>query len=121
MRPFKATNKPGTCKWCGWKLRRPAVTVRGPAEYPKRSKCCRAPIEQLSERDPRRMICSLCAGYPGLVRKIISKTPRYDKPGDYGDGHFCGLSCGYRFAVAMANQGRVFAVERDAQDDAAQE
>lgn len=26
--------------------------------------------------------------------------------GDYGDGHFCGLRCGYQFAVRFADLGR---------------
>ena len=26
--------------------------------------------------------------------------------GDYGDGHFCGLRCGYQFAVRLADLGR---------------
>jgi hypothetical protein len=34
-------------------------------------------------------------------------TPVYDKPGDYGDGHFCGLGCGYQFGVALADHGRL--------------
>lgn len=27
------------------------------------------------------------------------------KLGDYGDGHFCGPRCGYRFGVRLANLG----------------
>lgn len=26
--------------------------------------------------------------------------------GDYGDGHFCGLRCGYQFAVRLADLGK---------------
>lgn len=26
--------------------------------------------------------------------------------GDYGDGHFCGLRCGYAFGVRLADLGR---------------
>lgn len=35
-----------------------------------------------------------------------SRRKRYDKPGDYGDGFFCGLRCGYDFGVSMAGFGR---------------
>jgi hypothetical protein len=48
------TNEPGTCLWCGKKLRR----------------------------------CQHGSG----------------ERGDYGDGFFCGLRCGFAFAVALAKQ-----------------
>jgi hypothetical protein len=54
-RPYHATNEPGTCLWCGHKLR---------------------------------------------------QKKGHEKPGDYGDGHFCGLRCAYQFGVAMADPGR---------------
>jgi hypothetical protein len=54
-RPFHATNKAGTCAWCGWRLR---------------------------------------------------KEPHGNSLGGYGDGLFCGLNCGYRFAVAIARSGQ---------------
>lgn len=31
---------------------------------------------------------------------------RLEKSGDYHDGFFCGLRCGYQFAVEMAKFGR---------------
>lgn len=38
----------------------------------------------------------------------------YGEWGDYGDGHFCGLWCGYRFALVCAKDGiRVTRKERD--------
>ena len=30
----------------------------------------------------------------------------HEKPGGYGDGHFCGLRCAYRFAVVLADAGQ---------------
>lgn len=50
---YNRTNDPGTCLWCGRKLRK-------------------------------------CG----------------DNRGDYGDNAFCGLRCGYMFAVSMARCGR---------------
>lgn len=41
----------------------------------------------------------------GDRKKVVHRTYRYDKPGDYGDGHFCGLRCGWSFAVSAANSG----------------
>lgn len=30
----------------------------------------------------------------------------YDRPGDYGDGFFCGLRCAHQFATTLAEAGR---------------
>ena len=30
------------------------------------------------------------------------RSKQYKKPGDYGDGFFCGLRCGYQYGVAFA-------------------
>lgn len=38
--------------------------------------------------------------------KDRSKRPRKQKGGDYHDGFFCGLRCGYLFGVQMATFGR---------------
>jgi hypothetical protein len=54
-RPFGFIGTPGTCKWCGLKLR---------------------------------------------------KQRFGDGRGDYGDGHFCGLRCAYKFAIVLADEGR---------------
>ena len=75
------SNKPETCLWCGKKLRwqtRPVET--GPAEGESWA--------DYWKRDGGK-----------------AKT-RAAKPGDYQDGHFCGLRCGYQFGVAMADHGR---------------
>jgi len=36
----------------------------------------------------------------------LRKRNRSRLPGDYGDGAFCGLRCGYMFGVAMAEFGK---------------
>ena len=38
-------------------------------------------------------------------RSVVSRQRYFDKPGPYGDGFFCSLTCGHRFAVAAANAG----------------
>ncbi len=50
--------------------------------------------------------CIWCAR---KLRKAISRGPFYDdrkaKPrGDYGEGLFCGLRCGYQYGVVAAAQ-----------------
>lgn len=32
--------------------------------------------------------------------KRMNGEPMYAKPGDYGDGLFCGLRCGYQYGVS---------------------
>jgi hypothetical protein len=81
-RDYAATGKPGTCIWCGEELRRPVEATN------------------TMERLP---------GPEGGIRfhriPKAARKPRYSKPGDYGDGHFCGLRCGYMFGVEIADQG----------------
>lgn len=55
-RKFAATNEPGTCRWCGRKLRAARFAWFGNGR------------------------------------------------GDYGDGYFCGLRCGYLFGRALARE-----------------
>lgn len=62
---FNASNKPGTCLWCGRKLR--------PWGAPD---------------------ADLGTGYAGT-------------------GHFCSLSCGFRFAVDMAKSGKRFVPRKE--------
>jgi hypothetical protein len=44
------------------------------------------------------------------VWKVTDATPtssfKAEKAGDYEDGHFCNLRCGYQFGAAMADFGR---------------
>lgn len=35
-----------------------------------------------------------------------NRRKMYEKPGPYGDGYFCSLTCGHRFAVVLASNGR---------------
>jgi hypothetical protein len=58
--------------------------------------------------DDRPWVCKECGGtHLGREgRTVKSRKKAYDKPGDYGDGHFCGLRCGYEFGKKMADFGR---------------
>ena len=44
---------------------------------------------------------------PGAVGKTPYSVPvkRPAKPGQYHDGHFCGLRCAYQYAVRLADLG----------------
>lgn len=77
-RPYGYAGQPGTCKWCGQRLRRRTWPADKPAG--------------ISWND--------WYGSPESKRR----EPAYDKPGDYGDGHFCGLRCGYQYAVLVIEQ-----------------
>jgi hypothetical protein len=74
---FGATNKTDTCRWCGRKL----VWV------------CNTQYEE--------------SAAPNGKRRIVSRTRRYQAPGAYGNGHFCGLTCGYQFGLTLATAGHV--------------
>lgn len=40
-----------------------------------------------------------------FIPKRVDRPKHYSKPGDYGDGYFCGLRCAHSFAVDMAGFG----------------
>jgi hypothetical protein len=73
-KPFGYTGAPGTCRWCGDKLRYRRVVA---TDADKGNPTYRA--------DP----------YSGA-------SIRAAKPGGYQDGKFCGLRCGYQWAVRAA-------------------
>lgn len=77
--PFGYKGEPGTCKWCGRKLR---------------FKMLKDWIGYNDETGKRR------PGGPW------SKGVRAKLAGSYQDGHFCGLRCGYEFGLRMAQLGR---------------
>jgi hypothetical protein len=84
-RPFNASNKPGTCLWCGRKL-----------EY----KILADHRERVGDKTGDE-------GYTvGIYKTVIDE--RATKPGGYQDGYFCGLRCAYQFAVGLADHGRRF-------------
>lgn len=68
---------------------------------------CGALIEWEPEHGCAAGKCSRCEALYSdkRVRRVKSRTYRYDKPGPYGDGFFCSLSCGHVFGVAAAKAG----------------
>lgn len=79
---FGPVDAPGVCRWCGRKLR-------------------------------KRFDFSDCETTTGVDDLGNSKTST-SRPGrletftlgDYGDGHFCGMTCGYTFGVRIADLGK---------------
>ncbi len=51
---------------------------------------------------------SFTPGPHGEFIPIGQRPNLYKKPGDYGDGFFCGLRCGYQFGVLAANHAQRF-------------
>lgn len=50
-------------------------------------------------------------GSRGVLIPVGERPNLYAKAGDYGDGFFCGLRCGYQFGVLAANHGNRFTVK----------
>lgn len=91
------TNAPGTCLWCGKKLRQ---KYDSKYEHYNRSRslCCKAPVID-------GHTCEGCGNYVDSGRRLVSRTKVHERLGDYGDGAFCTLRCGYMFGVAAAKNG----------------
>ncbi len=110
FRDFNASNKSGTCLWCGRKLRRKAWVERERTnEVVPAVKACPCGGTKFHKL-PEGFECASCERWVASKHptRVTSREYAYDKPGDYGDGHFCGLRCGYDFAVAMADSGERF-------------
>ena len=88
---FNASNTPDTCLWCGRKL---------PHKY----------SDKWLQRERKRLGVDSTYTEVGKAQELatgISLNKMYaNKGGNYGDGFFCGLSCGYEFAVVLAEGGR---------------
>lgn len=82
--PYGYRGKPGTCLWCGRKLRYRIVIV---------------------DNDRR--------GQPGVTwhEQLHYATARADLAGSSADGMFCGLRCGYQFGLRLAELGRRLAFD----------
>lgn len=101
--------KPGTCQWCGHKLPRPRKVEWAHSAQPPRTHDrgwgldgdCQGTLDlSKPEETPSgcKWECSEGHWVYG-VRKKVKAEPYYEKGGGYGDGYFCGLRCGYDYAV----------------------
>lgn len=70
------------------------------------------PSYNVAGKDPLRTnhldTCLWCGDKLRLVRIEHGRARRPGARGDYGDNAFCGLRCGYMFAVFAARQGYRF-------------
>ncbi len=59
--------------------------------------------------DPNRPTNHGCCKWCGRELRAYRYPEHFptnpDPRGDYGDGHFCGLRCAYRFAITLAGDG----------------
>ena len=88
-RPFGATNAPDTCLWCGNKLRH---------------KVTESHYEEIRVEVPEELRWDPAVTHRKQSKSVADK--RAEKGGDYQDGFFCGLRCGYQFGERLAQLGR---------------
>lgn len=107
---FAATNAPGTCLWCGRKLRRECKTTWADTDKrrPPTSACLNCDGTSYEPaKDGDGHICKHC-GHPSYggrrVRRVVKREPLTATAG-YG-GFFDTLQCGMDFALALAKHGR---------------
>ena len=102
-RPFGATNLPGTCLWCGLKLRPVYDTKREPAPFRRQKKCgiCEYP-QVYTDLDAGTYECSSCKCTLRLQLRyrIVSRTIVRDAP-----PHFHAPSCAEMFGRSAARDG----------------
>jgi hypothetical protein len=85
--PFAAHGDPtedGRCRWCGRKLKHRRIIA--------------------SDADKDNPTYKVEGHHFATIQDAL--------PGGYGDGHFCGLRCGYQFGVRLADLGRRLEVKR---------
>ena len=117
-----ASNAPGTCLWCGRKLRRHCntKTERTDKQCAPKTCLCGSPDFRELEGELGWFVCRTCdserTGHQ--PRRVVSREPRFagGARGDYGDNAFCGLRCGYAFGVTMATHGRRLRPSSDRSD-----
>lgn len=104
---FNASNLPGTCLWCGRKLRMTYSTVwkRVLVTVKRCPKCNGRRLLQTCEG--AGYYCSDCQEYTakGSRRQVVSRIPVYDKPGLGGTGLFDTGICEADFGRNAARLG----------------
>jgi len=101
FRRFNASNKDHTCIWCGRQLRRQPKTALQTVEktithYPHKIRN-NFGYDETDLTRPEEKI--------SRTQELVPVVPSQFTYGDYEDGFFCGLRCGYDFAKAAANNG----------------
>ena len=108
---FAATNAPGTCKWCGRALRQKYFTkyerVDGENQPSECYGCHGTKFEIVDHSPPWKCLSCATHSHGSSKRKVVKREKTHERPGDYGDGHFCGLRCAYSFAVCLADHGSI--------------
>lgn len=103
LRRHAPNGKQGCCLLCGTTLRRKYMTKKvGTSEYRKpKWNCCG---KGWKLKKDGWFECAHCGHEAGgtEIKRITERQPVYPLPGDYGDGFFCGLRCGWEFACVMA-------------------
>jgi len=111
------------CKWCGKKLVYHCdTTYQDTDEWMPPSHCLQCGDDYSSKKTKRDEWeqdvpdvegCSSRVGsvyfthkpcgmsYCGRKKRKVISRKKPDKPGRYQDGYFCGLTCGYHYAVHM--------------------
>lgn len=112
---FGATNKPGTCLWCGKKLRQKYHTTWKHTD--KKPQACGGTIndgtwdkkrcggKDIKKNKAGNWACSDCHWETSGRKEVESRVPAHELLGEYGDGCFCNKTHGYMFAVRAARNG----------------
>jgi hypothetical protein len=93
-RGFNASNEPDTCIWCGKKLRFKVLHSH--------NETTQVPLDPNNESDQYLIE----EGQTTKKKYTTVVDERATVGGDYQDGFFCGLRCGYQFGVRMGELGR---------------
>lgn len=115
MADFGATNKPGTCLFCGEKLRQKYHTTW--KSTGKKPRACGGTVNRGTYETKRCQSkdivknhtgdweCRECRWTTSGRKAVESRNPVYKELGDFGDGFFCNKGHGYRYAVMTARNG----------------
>lgn len=115
MKPFGYKGEKGTCLWCGDKLRHRYETEWADTGKvaPVQSECFSCEhtefnkVRENSDTYPFECKRCGCEMPKRSVKKVKSRKRVSKYPGYYlGQGHFCTLSCGFKFGESFAKMGR---------------
>ena len=91
------------CRYCGKRLRMLYNTTykRTATKRPALSHCIACDSSNLISDGEGEFKCGDCGRAMAVqfIRKVVSRVPTFERPGYLGNGYFCTLTCGYRYAV----------------------